>query len=129
MKKITKKEATQLIEQGFFPVCQTSSRGDYFYVYSLSELQRLEGLSAYQLFVLWGYEKAAIQAFRIPDSAMELTVGDAISLMMEDVPVYVRALGEVQEEAFQGRFQIHDFENVCRKNKLYHRPFLVYWYV
>lgn len=131
MKKIRKQEATHLIEQGLFPVCQTSSRGDYCFVYSLAELQRLEKLCSSQLFILWGYEDLELQAFQVPSNAMDLTGNDAdaIALLLKGEKICVKALGEEGEKVFQGKGQFRDFENFYKENVLYHRPFIIYWYV
>lgn len=129
MKKIRKQEATQLIEQGLFPVCQTSSRGDYCFVYSLAELQRLEKLSSSQLFILLGYEVSELQAFQVPSNAIDLTGNDAIALLLKGEKICVKALGEEGEKVFQGKGQFRDFENFYKENVLYHRPFIIYWYV
>lgn len=129
MKKITKHEATQLIQQGIFPICQTSSRGDYCFIYSLSELQRLEGLSSSQLFILFGYEDSELKAFQVPEDAMVLTLDEAISLLLKGEQVWVKILGEEDEKLFQGKSQFRNFENLYKEYNFAHHPLIIYRYV
>ena len=129
MKKITKNEAVQLIQKGLFPVCQTSYRGDFVFVNSLSELDRLESISQYQLFVLWGYEESEIQSFELEKTAMELTIDEATELLLSNSPIYIKTIVKKDVDEFVGRRQLQDLLRLYRKYDLQHIPFRLYWNV
>lgn len=127
MKRITKKEAIDLIHRGIFPKCETS-RDIFIPVRTLADLQRLEDLSTVQNFILWGYEDSDIDSFVLPEDSLQVSIDEAADLILDNKDkIYVKIMGEEDDIIFFNSTQLNSFVRTCRDCELEGIPFLVYW--
>ena len=85
MKKITEERAIKLIKKGIYPKCVTTSKGDFVFVTSVSELLNLKelgnsGVQKFELFEV--YTK-----LNVPDGSDQLSFDEAFNLLCGDVPL------------------------------------------
>ena len=90
MKKITEERAVKLIEKGIYPKCVITSKGDYIFVTSVSELSNLKqlgdaGVQKFELFEVY-------TRLNVPDGADELSFDDAFNLLCSDVPSSINVI-------------------------------------
>ena len=84
MKKITEERAIELLKNGIYPKCVTTSKGDFIFVTSVSELSNLKqlgnaGVQKFDLFEVY-------TELNVPDGADELSFDDAFNLLCSGVP-------------------------------------------
>lgn len=128
MKKITKQRAIELINLGIYPLCEVS-RDVKRSVTSLTELQNLENLSGVQSFILWSYEDSEIEAFKIPENALSVTVDEATNIIMTSNAsdyICLKIIGK-EERVFSGVNQLRDLLELHKKCEFLKIPFLLYW--
>ena len=93
MHKITNKEASRLIQKGYFPKCLVARIMKP--IRSLTELEQLQRLASVQPYELYGFSNAEISKFNtIPNEAISLTLDEAIEILYSGEEVFAKILGE-----------------------------------
>ena len=123
MKRITFDEAKKLISIGIYPKCEVS-REVFKPVNSFRELENLRNLSSIQGFTLYGYEEREIEDFKVPDDSIELSINEALSIILENENIYAKTIGGKEEVCFSSFHSLSSFIKECESSG---EQFLLYW--
>jgi hypothetical protein len=123
MKKISVKEARQLLMQGIFPKCEVS-RDVFKPVKSERELMNFLDLSSLQKCQFYGFDNEEIENFKVPDGSLTMSSNEALAMVADGEKIFARIIGE-NEQSFSNLTSFGAFLKRCEVNG---ENYLLYWH-